>query len=207
MKLVSDSFPDGAPIPPQHAAGIPGSGGPTPGPNLSPHFAWSDVPAGTRSFAMVCHDRDVPSKGDDVNKSDRKVPYDLPRVDFYHWVLVDIPADRRELARGADSEAFVPKGKTAGKTDLGRRGVNTYTNWFAGDPAMAGDYGGYDGPWPPFNDERLHHYTFTLYALDLPALVLPTPFDGPQALAALKDHVLAKATWNGTYTLAPDARA
>ena len=42
--------------------------------NLSPHLAWSDLPAGTRSLALICHDFDVPSRGDDVNQAGREVP-------------------------------------------------------------------------------------------------------------------------------------
>ena len=206
MKLTSPSFADGARIPPKFAAGIPGPSGPVPGPNKSPHFEWSDAPAGTKSFALICHDRDVPSKADDVNKKDRKVPHDLPRVDFWHWVLVDIPATARELAEGVESDGLVPKGKPTGKTDHGRRGANSYGDWFGSDPNMGGVYGGYDGPWPPFNDERLHHYTFTLYALDVASLDLKDPFTGPQALDAIKGHVLAEATWSGVYAIADYAR-
>ena len=33
-----------------------------------------------------------------------------------------------------------------------RQGVNDYTGWFAGDKDMAGNYFGYDGPCPPWND-------------------------------------------------------
>ena len=51
------------------------------------------VPAGTRSFAIICHDPDVPSQGDDVNQEGRVVPATLPRVDFFHWVLVDLPPE------------------------------------------------------------------------------------------------------------------
>jgi Raf kinase inhibitor-like YbhB/YbcL family protein len=206
MKLESRSFADGARIPETFAAGIPGPNGPTVGPNKSPHLAWSGAPAGTKSFAIVCHDRDVPSKPDDVNKSDRSVPYDLPRVDFYHWLLVDVPASRSELLEGADSSGFVPKGKPIGKTDHGRRGVNSYTDWFGADPAMGGDYGGYDGPWPPFNDERLHHYTFTVYAIDVENVDLKERFTGPDLLGAIKGHVLAQATWAGTYSIYEDAK-
>ena len=69
--------------------------------NLNPHLAWSDVPAGTRSLALICHDFDVPSRPDDVNQPDREVPSDLPRVDFFHWVLVDICRRRlTQIARG-----------------------------------------------------------------------------------------------------------
>lgn len=206
MRLGSRSFAANGRIPEEFAAGVRGEGGPVPGPNQSPHLAWSDFPPGTKSFALICHDRDVPSRPDDVNKTDRSVPYDLPRVDFYHWVLVDIPVGVTSLEEGADSDAFVPKGKPLGVTKNGRRGKNSYGDWFAGDPAMAGDYGGWDGPWPPFNDERLHHYTFTIYALDVPTLDVPERFGGPEALAAIQGHVLDSATWTGTYALNRDAR-
>ncbi len=204
MKLTSRSFPDGGPIPGRYAFGIPAEQGHVAfGPNVSPHLAWSEVPAGTRSFALICHDPDVPSVGDDVNKEGRVVPASLPRVDFFHQVLVDIPADLRELPEGADGEGVVPRGKPPGPTRYGVRGINDYTAWFAGDPEMAGDYAGYDGPCPPWNDERLHHYVFTLYALDVPTLGLSGRFGGREAREAMAGHVLAEARWTGTYTLNP----
>ncbi|HEX7708084.1 MAG TPA: YbhB/YbcL family Raf kinase inhibitor-like protein [Thermoanaerobaculia bacterium] len=186
--------------------GVPSPSGPVAGPNRNPHLAWSDFPPATKSFALICSDPDVPSRKDDVNKPDRKVSYDLPRIDFYHWVLVDISPDITALSEGADSDGITAKGKTPGRTDLGVRGINDYTSWFAGDPEMGGDYGGYDGPWPPFNDERLHHYHFTLYSLDVPSLELPERFSGPEALRAMKGHILDEATVVGTYTLNPEAR-
>lgn len=207
MKLESRSFAHGARIPTDFAAGVPGESGPVPGPNKSPHLAWTDVPAGTKSFAVVCVDHDVPSKADDVNQAGRVVPYDLPRVDFYHWLLVDIPASVTALAEGVDSTAFVPKGKPIGKTDHGRRGVNSYTGWFGADAAMGGDYGGYDGPWPPFNDERLHNYVFTVYALDVASVDLPERFSGPDLLTAIKGHVLGEASLTASYAINPKARA
>src|SRR4029434_10185812 len=68
--------------------------------NRNPDFAWSGLPAGTRSLALLCVDPDVPSRGDDVNQEGRVVPASLPRVDFFHWVLVDLPADTPALGRG-----------------------------------------------------------------------------------------------------------
>ena len=35
---------------------------------------------------------------------------------------------------------------------------------------MSGDYFGYDGPCPPWNDSIVHHYVFTVYALDVDAV-------------------------------------
>ena len=206
MKVTSRSFGHDTRIPASNAMGVPGPGGPVPGPNRSPHLAWSDFPAETKSFAVICHDPDVPSKPDDVNQADRSVPYDLPRVDFHHWVLVDIPPGTTELAEGLDSDGITPHGKKAGPAPAGVRGINDYTSWFAGDPSMEGDYGGYDGPWPPFNDERLHHYHFTVYALDVPSCGLTGRFGGPEATGALRSHVLDQATLVGTYALNEKAR-
>lgn len=186
--------------------GVPGEGGPVPGPNKSPHLAWSGAPAGTKSFAVLCIDTEAPSSADDVNKSDRTVPYDLPRADFSHWVLVDIPPSRTELPEGIDSDGLTPKGKKPGPVEYGVRGINNYREWFGADPDMGGEYGGYDGPWPPFNDERVHRYAFTVYALDVPKLALPPKFGAPEAIAAMKGHVLAQASLVATYSLNPKAR-
>ena len=96
MKLTSQSFTDGARIPGEFAFCMPADEGHVClGANRNPQLAWADVPAGTKSFALICHDPDVPSKGDDVNKEGRTVPASLPRVDFFHWVVVDLPADLR----------------------------------------------------------------------------------------------------------------
>ena len=207
MKLNIPSFENGAPIPAEFAMGIPAADAPaTFGPNRSPHITWSDAPPGTQSFALICTDRDAPSVRDDANQPDRTVPYDLPRADFYHWVLIDIPADVRELPAGCDCEGVTPRGKQIGPTPYGRRGINSYTSWFAGEPSMEGDYGGYDGPFPPWNDERVHRYHFALYALDVPSLGLSGAFDGADALLAMRGHVLAQDEWVGTYAIYPAAR-
>lgn len=208
MKLTVLSFDDGSPIPAEFAMGIPnGAGQATFGPNRSPHLRWSGEPAGTKSFALLCTDRDAPSKRDDANQPDRTVPYDLPRVDFYHWVLIDIPAGVHELPAGCDSEGVTARGKEVGPTPYGVCGINSYTSWFAGEPSMEGDYGGYDGPFPPWNDERVHHYHFTLYALDTESLGLKGAFDGGDVLLAMRDHVLAQSEWVGAYAIYPHAKA
>lgn len=207
MKLTVLSFDDGSHIPAEFAMGIPTeSGQATFGPNRSPHLQWSGEPAGTTSFAIICVDRDAPSVRDDANQPGRTVPYDLPRADFYHWVLVDIPADIHELPAGRDSQGVTARGKPVGRTPYGTRGINSYTSWFAGDADMEGDYGGYDGPFPPWNDERVHNYHFTLYALDVETLKLDGAFDGADALLAMQGHVLDKAEWVGTYALYASAR-
>jgi Raf kinase inhibitor-like YbhB/YbcL family protein len=206
MRLSSNSFAEGQKIPGEFAFAVPD---PTHhvslGKNRNPHLVWGDVPEGIKSFALICRDPDVPSKGDDVNQEDRSVPASLPRVDFFHWVLVDLPADLREINVGEFSNEVTPRGKAGPTAPHGaRRGINDYTALFDDDNDMRGDYFGYDGPMPPWNDELMHHYIFTLYALDIERLPLEGRFNGPAVLAAMQGHILAQASLTGTYTLNPN---
>ena len=199
------SFPNGGEIPGTFAFCVPAEEGHVKfGPNHSPHIRWSNLPEGTKSLAIICYDSDVPSKPDNVNKEGVTVSKDLPRVKFYHWVLVDIPPTISELPEGADSDSITAGGKPVGKTKYGVRGVNDYTKWFQGNEKMGGVYGGYDGPCPPWNDELVHHYHFKVYALDVPTLGLSGEFTGDDAMKAMQGHILAEAEWVGTYTLNPD---
>jgi phosphatidylethanolamine-binding protein (PEBP) family uncharacterized protein len=80
MKLTSESFADGAFIPGEFAFAVPDAASHVRlSSNRNPQLAWSEVPVGTRSFALICHDLDVPSRGDDVNQEGREVPAALPR--------------------------------------------------------------------------------------------------------------------------------
>jgi Raf kinase inhibitor-like YbhB/YbcL family protein len=205
MKLWSDSFRDGEAIPADHAfARVDPKLHVALAPNRNPHLAWWDVPAGTRSIAVICHDFDAPSVPDDVNHPDREVPTSLARVDFFHWVLVDLPPSVVSIAAGEFSDQVVPKGKPGPETRHGaRHGLNDYTAWFAQDHDMAGEYFGYDGPCPPWNDALIHRYQFAVHALDVERLPLEGRFTGAQALAAMQGHVLARATVTGSYTLNP----
>ena len=180
MKLWSDSWTDGEAIPARYAAGrFDDAGGVTFSDNLNPHLAWSDTPAGTKSLVLICHDYDVPSRPDDVNQPDREVPADLPRVDFFHWVLVDLPPALPSIAEGEFSRGFTARGKPGPAAAHGaRQGINDYTNWFAGNAEMSGDYYGYDGPFPPFNDSIVHRYVLTLYALSVDRLPVEGRFAG-----------------------------
>lgn len=203
MKLSSQSWMNGDSIPARCAAGqLTKDGEVAFSDNLNPHLAWSDLPPGAKSLALICHDFDVPSRGDDVNRADREVPADLPRVDFFHWVLVDLPTSPAEIAEGEFSRGFTPRGKAGPQALRGaRQGLNDYTGWFASDPSMSGPYFGYDGPFPPVNDSLVHHYVFTLYAVSVPRLHLEGAFTGAQARQALSLCTMATATLSGTYTL------
>ncbi|NMG28330.1 YbhB/YbcL family Raf kinase inhibitor-like protein [Aromatoleum evansii] len=173
--------------------------------NLNPDLAWSDLPAGTRSLVVICHDPDVPSVLDDFNQEGRIVSAGTPRIDLYHWALVDVPPDLQGIGKGEFSDAVVPGGKSGPQAPHGtRQGLNDYTQWFAGDERMAGQYFGYDGPCPPWNDEIPHRYVFTLYALDTPTCPVAGIFGARDVIAAVRPHLLGTATLTGRYTLNPE---
>ncbi len=202
MKLRSDSFNDGDYLPIQYAFGKTSADGKIDlSDNKNPHLACSDLPEGTKSLAILCIDSDVPTKPDDVNQEGRLVPADLPRADFSHWVLVDLAPDAT-VAEGAFSDGITAKGKDGPEGPEGtRQGMNDYTGWFAGDPDMAGDYYGYDGPCPPFNDSIVHHYRFTVYALDVDRVRVDGKFAAADVLAAINGHVLDEASLVAKYKI------
>ena len=203
MRIHSDSFEPGQPIPAAFAAGTPeGFGG-----NRNPHLAWDDVPEGTRGFALLCIDPDAPTDPSLAGKAGVEIPVEHPRGTFVHWAMADLPADLRSIAAGSASDGVIKGGKrTPPGPDGARQGLNDYTGWFAGDAELAGDWFGYDGPYPPPNDLRTHRYFFRLFALDVDRLELPARFTAGDVLRAIQGHVLAEASVWGTYALHPDAR-
>jgi len=205
VKLSSASFADGGAIPAPFAfCALDPKTHATLSENRNPQLAWSGAPAGTKSFAVISHDPDVPSKGDDVNQEGRVVPRSLARVDFFHWVLADLPASVTAIAAGEFSSSVVARGKPGPAAAHGaRQGINDYTGWFASDRDMAGDYYGYDGPCPPWNDEIPHRYVFTVFALDVARVPLEGRFGGNELRKAMAGHILAQASVTGRYTLNP----
>jgi Raf kinase inhibitor-like YbhB/YbcL family protein len=73
------------------------------GGNISPALSWSHPPAGTRSFALLVFDSDVPEGG------------------FWHWAVFDIPASVRSLRAGAGDPAknLLPHGAVETHNDFG----------------------------------------------------------------------------------------
>ena len=78
------------------------------GDDRSPPLAWSDAPAGTKSFALVVDDPDAPDPR-------------APRMTWVHWVLYDLPAGTTALAEGV-APAALPAGTRQGLNDWKRTG-------------------------------------------------------------------------------------
>lgn len=208
MRIRSDSFEHGKRIPAEFAMGAAGGFGG----NRNPQLAWSEVPVGTGSFALLCIDTDAPTDPSLAGRDGVQIPVEHPRGDFVHWVMTDIPAEVRAIAAGSCSDGVTAGGKRdPDGPHSARQGLNDYTGWFAGDPQMGGDYFGYDGPYPPANDLRLHRYFFRVFALDVDTLdpvsstgqALPQRFAAADVFRAMHGHVLAEAATYGTYSLHP----
>ncbi len=78
------------------------------GRDVSVPLAWSGVPAGTRSLALIVDDPDAPDPS-------------APKMTWVHWVLYNIPPSVEGLAQGASVDAL-PKGTLEGRNDWGRTG-------------------------------------------------------------------------------------
>jgi Raf kinase inhibitor-like YbhB/YbcL family protein len=204
MRIWSDSFEHRGPIPAEFAMGTPeGFGG-----NRNPHLAWDDVPDGTQSFALLCIDTDAPTDPSTVGRDDLLIPVEQPRAEFVHWAMVDIPASVHSIAAGSCSSGVTKRGKQSPPCPPGaRQGLNDYTGWFAGDADMRGQWRGYDGPYPPANDLRVHRYFFRLFALRVPKLDVPEDFTAADVFHALQPHEITEAAFYGTYSLNPQVKA
>ena len=135
MRMSISSFNHGESIPGKYAFCIPAEEGHVQlSENINPHVLWSDLPEEAKSLVLICHDPDVPAIGDDVNQEGKILPVDLPRTDFYHWVLANIPVTLTELPEGTLSSGITTRGKTPGKCEFGKQGIITATQ--AGLPEM-----------------------------------------------------------------------
>jgi len=207
LKLEVLSFPNEGIIPDKYALCVPEEGGKFEfGENTNPHIRWSGIPPKTKSLALFFIDLDRPENLRHVNVRTKTITEDEPRTEFYHWVLIDIPVNINEIPEAAVSTGVIKGGKQIGRTAYGVRGLNDFTRWFRGDMIMGGQYAGYDGPCPPWNDEKIHRYVFRLFALDVAQLGLGGRFSAEDAQKAMKEHILAKSEWTGKYTTNADLR-
>jgi len=151
IQILSASFKNGHNIPSRYTCD---------GKGISPHISWGEVPSGAASIALIMDDPDAPTGV------------------FVHWVVYNIPADKRELP-----EAFLKKdkmndGTCQGVSDFGRAGI------------------GYWGPCPPHG--IFHHYYFKVYVLDT-KLDLAPQASKKQLEDAMNGHILAKGEMMGMY--------
>lgn len=133
------------------------------GDNQSPALRWSGAPAGTQSYAVTVYDPDAPTGSG-----------------WWHWTVVNLPADTTGLPPGAGA---------AGNARLP-----------AGASQVRSDYGvaAWGGMCPPEGDAP-HRYIFTVHALKVPRLDLSA--DATAALASYMVHAnsLGKATFTARY--------
>ncbi|MFZ3358440.1 MAG: YbhB/YbcL family Raf kinase inhibitor-like protein [Xanthobacteraceae bacterium] len=205
LKVSVDSFKSGGTVPNKYAFCVPAAQGHTAGgQNINPSISWSKGPRGTKSYAIILYDTDSPAEHREMmNKEGVAMTAAIKRHNFYHWVLADIPPNVTSIKEGADSNARVLHGKPATPSAAGVKGLNDYTKVTASNDAMKGQYYGYDGPCPPWNDDIVHHYHFTVYALSVKSLNLPKDFDGPAVQDAMKGKILAQGEELGLYTQNP----
>ena len=175
------------------------------GENKNPELTWSNIPDEAQSLVLICVDTDVPSSLENFNKEGKTISANFPRVDFMHWVMVDIEPFDGGVEEAECSDGITPKGKQNPNGPPGsRQGINGYTNFMAGDPEMEGNYFGYEGPCPPWNDEIPHHYRLKLFACDIERCPVDGVFTGSEVLKAIEGHVIAETELTGLYSLNPD---
>lgn len=131
------------------------------GKNISPELKWSGAPEGTKSFAITAYDPDAPTGSG-----------------WWHWMVVNVPADVHNLAQGASGTDAMPKGAQELKTDFGQAG--------------------FGGACPP--PGKMHRYEFTVYALDTAHMDVPEGAGNAAVGFAIHAHALAQAKITAVYT-------
>ena len=130
--------------------------------NTTPQLSWSGAPEGTKSFTVTCFDPDAPTPSG-----------------FWHWVLVDLPADCTSLEAGAGAEG----------ADL------------PGNAFMCRNDGGpkaFMGAAPPPNDQ-VHRYFFVVHAVKEESLGVDSDASAAVVSFNLAFKTAARAIIKGTY--------
>jgi unsaturated rhamnogalacturonyl hydrolase len=148
IKITSTAFDEGGMIPPKYACD---------GDDISPPLMWDSVPDGTKSIALINDDPDA------------------PMGTWVHWVLYNLPPDKRQLSEAFPGDETLPDGTRQGVTDFGKTG--------------------YGGPCPP---SGTHRYYFKIYALDT-MIESTAVLDKKALLKKMEGHILAQGQLMGRY--------
>ena len=133
------------------------------GQNVSPELRWSGAPAGTKSFAVTMYDPDAPTGSG-----------------WWHWLVINLPADSTGLAEGAgaaDGKAL-PTGARHGRTDFGGPG--------------------FGGACPP-QGNKPHRYIFTVYALKTDKIDVPADASAAMIGFMLNANKMATASFTAKF--------
>ncbi|MFQ5866233.1 MAG: YbhB/YbcL family Raf kinase inhibitor-like protein [bacterium] len=95
IKLTSTAFEEGGMIPKKYTCD---------GKDVSPPLAWSSVPTGIKSFALICDDPDA------------------PMGTWVHWVMFNLPADSTKLTENIPLDKILPNGAKQGTNDFRKIG-------------------------------------------------------------------------------------
>lgn len=128
--------------------------------NSSPQLSWSGAPDGTKSYVVTCFDPDAPTPSG-----------------FWHWVLVDLPADVTSLEAGAASREL-PVGAFHCRNDGGPKG--------------------FMGAAPPQGDQ-VHRYFFVVHAVGEDSLGVDSDASPAVVSFNLAFKTLGRAIIHGTY--------
>jgi len=154
FEVTSTDVRDGEKLPLPQVSGIFGAGGE----DISPSLSWSGFPAGTKSFVVTMYDPDAPTASG-----------------FWHWAVVDIPANVTVLARGAGDE--------------NGSGLPSGTFQLRGDAGLAR----YLGAAPPAGHGK-HHYYIVVHAVDVESLGLDKNVTPALLGFNLFSHTLGRGT-------------
>lgn len=159
FEVRGESFKDGETLRPDQRSGVFGAGGK----DISPQLSWSGAPQGTKGFAVTLLDPDAPGAGS-----------------YWHWALLNLPADTTDLPAGAGSRdgSLLPAGAFQLKNDGGFPG-------YLGAAAPVGH-----GP---------HRYMVAVHALDVSDLGLNAGASTGQLAASLARHTLGRAVITGMF--------